>query len=90
MNNFGLSGSGYDWILTLKDELVKLYPKCPICDKKNNSNCEFAHIKKTKLEGEGRGSYNRYIDIANNLDKYRLMHKECHIYYDEVLRDDRI
>jgi hypothetical protein len=45
---------------------------------------EFAHIKPTKLSGEGRGQKVRYYDIKNNPDCYVLMTTNCHREFDEV------
>lgn len=39
---------------------------------------EFAHIGKTSLLGRGRGQTQRYRDIKQNPEKYRLVCKPCH------------
>jgi hypothetical protein len=68
--------------------LKSLYPNCPICNKPNDKNSQFAHIKETGLNGMGRGKPQRLFNILHNLDSYRYMHEECHTYYDNVLKDD--
>jgi hypothetical protein len=47
--------------------------KCNFCDQR--TFLEFAHIKPTKLKGEGRGMTNRIKDIRDNPDSYMLT---CH------------
>lgn len=77
-----------EWLKKKFIELKNLYGnKCAIC-KKEGDYLEFAHVKETELNGRGRGMWKRYYDIVNNLDSYRLMHKDCHEYYDSVLRED--
>lgn len=43
---------------------------------------QFAHIKPTGLSGEGRGRSNRYYDIKNNPECYKLMCKWHHHKFD--------
>lgn len=43
---------------------------------------EFAHVKPTKLSGQGRGFYARYRDVLKNPDCYRLMCCDCHKRFD--------
>jgi hypothetical protein len=45
---------------------------------------EFAHIKPTKLSGDGRGQRARYYDIVNNPDAYVLMTTNCHKDFDQI------
>lgn len=51
--------------------------KCGICQE-DIDKLQFAHIKKTKLNGMGRGINHRYYDIKNNPDSYILICKEQH------------
>ena len=52
---------------------------CQNCGKRNyKDNLEFAHIKPTDLNGRGRGRKERYYDIKNNKDHYKLLCKSCH------------
>ena len=43
---------------------------------------EFMHIKPTKLSGESRGRYERYMDIRDNPKKYLLACEACHAAQD--------
>lgn len=36
-------------------------------------NLQFAHIKETELNGEGRGRHERYFDVKNHPDCYALL-----------------
>ena len=65
----------------LKSQLLQHYNnRCFFCGSK--VNLQFAHIQPTKLKGPNRGRFVRYYDIKNNLLKYELLCKECHIAYD--------
>ena len=58
--------------------------RCNLCDgfKCRNINLEFAHLRKTDLSGEGRGSMDRLEDIRNNITAYTLLGRACHKEYD--------
>ncbi len=43
---------------------------------------EFAHTKRTGLNGWGRGRKERYYDVINHPDSYILLCKECHKLFD--------
>lgn len=47
---------------------------------------EFAHLKPTKLNGRGRGSHHRRLDVLHNLDKYTRLCKRCHVMFDNGKR----
>lgn len=51
--------------------------KCGICQE-DIDKLQFAHIKPTKLSGEGRGLQKRYFDIKHNPDSYFLTCKDNH------------
>jgi hypothetical protein len=61
---------------------------CEMCNNFSNAR-DFAHIKKTKLQGASRGSFNRYKDIRDNTDKYRLLCPECHYKFDKKLTPEQ-
>lgn len=70
-------------IIRKKLKLINFFgDRCnnPLCQKINN--LEFAHIKPTKLYGEGRGSNKRIYDIQNNITSYILLCKKCHHDFD--------
>ena len=77
------------WIREQFDNLYLFYNMtCALCGVPDvRSNLEFAHVRETGLIGRGRGRKERYYDIVNNLDCYRLMHHDCHTYYDSVMRE---
>jgi hypothetical protein len=56
--------------------------KCIICER--TWSLEFAHIKPTKLNGEGRGLRKRFYDIVNHPDSYCLMCNKDHKYFDSL------
>ena len=65
------------WIVKAFKELRKEFGnECQVCGDKEN--LEFAHVRKTELEGKGRGRKERYYDIKNNKDCYMLLCKACH------------
>lgn len=51
--------------------------ECGICQE-DIDKLQFAHIKPTKLNGEGRGIRHRYYDIKRNPDSYYLTCKSNH------------
>ena len=75
------------WIKNKIEVVKSIYRICPICHEENDINSEFAHVKDTDINGRGRGRIERKYDVLKNVDCYRFMHKECHIYYDNVLRE---
>jgi hypothetical protein len=65
----------------LKSQLLQHYNnRCFFCG--STINLQFAHIRPTKINGQGRGRITRYYDIKNNLLKYELLCEECHTAYD--------
>jgi len=54
--------------------------RCP-----SKETLEFAHMKETGLNGEGRGQNHRAIDIKNHPDSYKLLCKECHLKFDHPI-----
>lgn len=54
--------------------------KCQNCG--NIYALEFAHKKKTDLNGRGRGSNDRYLDVLRHPDSYILLCKPCHTDFD--------
>ena len=64
----------------VKEAFEKLRQECGgSCQKcGSNQKLEFAHIKPTDLSGRGRGRKERYYDIKNNKDHYRLLCMSCH------------
>lgn len=50
------------------------------CDK--TTKLQFAHKKTTSLNGRGRGSYQRYLDIKNNPMAYHLLCENHHRKFD--------
>ena len=55
---------------------LRLIVKCGICGHKQK--LQFHHIKETKLNGEGRGSNQRYYDIVKHPDAYIPLCYFCH------------
>lgn len=47
------------------------------------SGLEFAHLEETPLSGWGRGRKERYYDIINHRESYRLMCDHHHRLYDK-------
>lgn len=50
---------------------------------------EFAHVKDTGLNGEGRGSKRRYYDVLRHPRSYVLACKNCHAIYDAQVKTRR-
>lgn len=62
-----------------KLELKRLRAERLCCEECNALfKLEFAHIKKTLLNGSGRGLKQRVLDIRNNPNCYRLLCRDCH------------
>jgi len=59
--------------------------KCVVCGQLYS--LEFAHLKETGLDGEGRGQRKRYYDIKNHPDAYTLMCKKHHEKFDHQYED---
>ena len=53
-------------------------PKCP----NPTENSQFAHVKRTRLKGRGRGRKERYYDVVKHPDCYILLSKDCHKKFD--------
>ena len=64
------------WIAKKFKELRKTFPnRCSHTGTKK----QFAHTKKTPLTGiKGRGRKERYYDIKNHPNSYKLLCKKCH------------
>ena len=72
-----MTNSVNKWIAVKMKELREEFGgSCQNCGSKQN--LEFAHIKPTELSGWGRGRKERYYDIKNNKDSYKLLCKSCH------------
>ena len=70
------------WVAVAMMDLRKEFGGCcSTCGSKQN--LEFAHIKPTGLKGWGRGRKERYYDIMNNKDSYKLLCKTCHKEFDK-------
>lgn len=65
---------------------IKFGGKCVMCGygKTVPEKLEFAHIKPTKLNGEGRGLNRHYNDIKKNPSHYVLVCKRCHRTIDNI------
>jgi hypothetical protein len=48
---------------------------------------EFAHIKDTALNGEGRGKWSRYYDALRNPECYTLFCRKHHLEFDRKRRE---
>lgn len=53
----------------------------PLCENPTE-DLQFAHVKRTKLNGRGRGRKERYYDVVKNPDCYILLTKDCHKRFD--------
>ena len=63
---------------------------CEKCKKKleineGQPNLQFAHLRPTGLNGEGRGSNHRILDILRNPDCYVLLCPDCHFLLDQAI-----
>ncbi len=56
--------------------------KCEDCP--NTKPLEWAHVKPTALNGDGRGYNRRTLDIRDHPDCYKLLCKSCHNILDGV------
>lgn len=69
----------------IKQAFVKLrvsYGNC--CDMCGSTeSLEFAHTRDNGFSGMGRGRKERYYNIKNNPNDYRLLCKKCHRIYDK-------
>ena len=63
------------------EDIKEIIGRCVNC-KKKKKDLEFAHISPTNLNGQGRGSNKRRLDVLKNKDKYTLLCKSCHKKYD--------
>lgn len=80
LSKYGKLANKYRKIL-----LIVFFNKCWFCGKTEQElygKLQFFHIEPTKLNGKGRGFYNRMRDIINNPCKYGLACSECHGLYD--------
>ena len=68
----------YLWLQKIGWPLLRkrLGNKCTVCA--TTENLEFAHTHPTSVSGRGRGSFQRYMDINRNIDKYVLLCRLCH------------
>ena len=68
----------------LKNRLLNIFGmRCSRCF--STKNLQFAHKKPDEMNGEGRGSYKRYVWIKNHMDNFFLACKTCHDRYDGKL-----
>ena len=71
------------WAKKLRQKLIKEFGgKCRQCN--STDRLEFAHIKPTVLNGEGRGLSNRMRDVRDNPKSYALMCRDCHLIFDSL------
>ena len=54
-------------------------PRCP----NSSDDLQFAHVKRTKVRGWGRGRKERYYDVVKHPDCYILLTKYCHKLFDD-------
>jgi 5-methylcytosine-specific restriction endonuclease McrA len=72
-----LTNAQNKWIKKERKNLVEEFGgSCQECG--STKKLEFAHIKPTNLSGWGRGRKERYYDVKNNKDCYKLLCKKCH------------
>ena len=70
------------WIKKAFAELRESFGNvCQNCG--GSENLEFAHIRPNGFSGSGRGRKERYYNIKNNREDYRLLCKECHLLFDK-------
>lgn len=72
------------WTKKLSEKMDELRAarggKCEWCSA--TETLEFAHVHATNVNGQGRGGRERYYDIRNHPECYRLLCHECHLAYD--------
>jgi len=59
--------------------------RCEECS--TTENLEFAHKEPTGLDGRGRGRKERVYDVIKNPEKYRLLCRDCHRVYDQMVEE---
>lgn len=70
-----------DWAKRRRRVLVNRFGgKCCVCG--SRSGLEFAHVRRTKLRGLGRGRKERLIDVSRHPESYRLTCKRHNSYVD--------
>jgi len=75
-----------EWSSHLFDRLrVQFGGKCVVCGQL--WELEFAHVKPTGLNGDGRGRKERYYDIKNHPDCYALMCTKDHKEFDKISQE---
>lgn len=73
------------WIAKKRaEEVARRGGCCQVCGNSTYEELEFAHVRETPLSGTGagRGSYNRWKDIRDHPECYRLMCYLCHESFD--------
>lgn len=73
--------------MTKFKEIRALYGgACSFCY--TQEDLQFAHVHKTDLNGRGRGRKERYYDILNNPECYRLLCRDCHQWYEAMQEEE--
>lgn len=70
-----------DRVYKLREERGNKCEHCLVAEefnKRQGSNLQFAHVQRTGLRGRGRGQTQRFKDIANHPECYKLLCKKCH------------
>lgn len=81
-----MTNKGNRWIRQVFNDLkADRGGKCEIPGCEETEDLEFAHVQPTDLGGRGRGRKERYYDIKNNPDSYRLLCKGHHRDHDDEL-----
>lgn len=72
----------YYWKIWLKVEDLKaaIGSRCFHCNTRGSkkNQMEFAHLQPTGLNGIGRGSHHRRLDVLKHQDKYTYLCRNCH------------
>ena len=72
------------YLRRLKAKAISLFgDACEHCGAtEDDTRLEFAHLRRTGLNGQGRGMVARYRDIIRNRDAYARLCVGCHRDYD--------
>lgn len=71
--------------LKVEDVREAIGDRCFHCNTRGSkrNGLEFAHLAPTGLNGMGRGSHHRRLDLLRHLDKYTYLCKNCHRDFDK-------
>lgn len=76
----------YQWkvIMQVEDVRERIGDRCFHCNTRGSKKnaLEFAHLQPTALDGRGRGSHHRRLDLLKHLDKYTYLCHDCHKDFD--------